>query len=276
MKSNLKRILTLAICLLLCCALIPEAYAGNAQTIGMEFSQNAEPNAKPAAPKLTAKLSSGKPCLTWPAVKGAVKYQVYRSTTGKDGSFKLVKTVTDLKYTHSKAEAGKTYFYKVRAVNKSGTKGVFSAVTSLTAKPTAPQAKGSLNSKDKPVLTWAAVTGAVKYQIYRSETGKAGSFKLVKTVTGTKYTHSKAEAGKTYSYKVRAVTEDGTRSAFSAVVEIQTPSKVSFIVNTNTGKYHIPTCTYVSTIKPEHVLEFAGTREELDEMGYSPCKRCCG
>ncbi len=175
---------------------------------------------KPAAPGVTGKLSSGKPKLTWQAVPDAAEYQIYRSTTGKAGSFKLVKTTTGTSWRHAKAGAGKTYYYKVCAVTADGLKGEFSETVTLTAKPAAPKVSGTITAKGKPTLSWKSVTGAVKYQVYRSTMGKSGSFKLLKTVTGLKATNTKATAGKTYYFKVRAVAADGTKGTFSSVVKI--------------------------------------------------------
>ena len=175
---------------------------------------------KPAAPTLKGKLTSkGKPQLSWKSVSGAAKYQVYRSTS-KSGKYKLVKTTTSLKYTYSKAASGKTFYFKVRAVAEDGTAGSFSKVVKLTAKPAAPKLKAKLNAKGKPVLSWKAVTGAAKYQVYRS-TSKNGKYKLIKTTTSLKYTNSKAAAGKTFYYKVRAVAKDGTKGSFSSVKKLK-------------------------------------------------------
>jgi fibronectin type 3 domain-containing protein len=164
---------------------------------------------------------SGAVKLSWQAVPGAAKYQIYRSVTGKSGSFKLVKTTTSTSWRNAKAGAGKTFYYKVRAVSESGLKSAFSKVVTLTAKPAAPKANGTVTAKGKPTMSWQAVTGAVKYQVYRSTTGKSGSFKLLKTVTGLKATNTKAVAGKTYYYKVRAVAADGTKGAFSSVMKLR-------------------------------------------------------
>ena len=89
---------------------------------------------KPATPTVTGTLSSkGKPALSWKSVDGAAKYQVYRSTS-KDGTYKLVKTTTSLKFTDSKATAGKTYYYKVMAVaENSEANSAYSPVVSIKA-----------------------------------------------------------------------------------------------------------------------------------------------
>ncbi len=179
--------------------------------------------AKPAAPKVTGKLNDkGSPVLSWKAVEGAAKYQVWRSDSGEAGTFKLVKTTTDLSYTSRKLEVSSTYFYKVRAIKADGVKGEYSKIVQLTIRPAAPKVTGSLNDKGKPTLSWKDVDGAVKYQIWRSETGADGSFKRVKTTASLWYTDTKAKAGETWYYKVRAVTGDGLelKSAYSPVVSL--------------------------------------------------------
>lgn len=48
----------------------------------------------------------------------------------------------------------------------------------------------------------------------------------------------------------------------------------TYILNTNTKKYHRPSCGSVSTIKESNKQTYEGTSEELDLKGYEPCKRC--
>ena len=50
--------------------------------------------------------------------------------------------------------------------------------------------------------------------------------------------------------------------------------QITFIANTNTKKFHNPDCSSVSDMKESNKLYFTGTREELIEQGYQPCKRC--
>ncbi len=47
-----------------------------------------------------------------------------------------------------------------------------------------------------------------------------------------------------------------------------------FVLNTNTKKYHEPSCNSVSQIKDKNRKEYDGTAEELQQRGYSPCKKC--
>lgn len=48
----------------------------------------------------------------------------------------------------------------------------------------------------------------------------------------------------------------------------------TYILNTNTHKFHKPGCYSVEKIKPENYAEFTGTREEAIAYGYDPCKNC--
>ena len=48
----------------------------------------------------------------------------------------------------------------------------------------------------------------------------------------------------------------------------------TYILNTNTRKFHKPGCYSVEKIKPENYAEFTGTREEAIAYGYDPCKNC--
>ena len=51
-------------------------------------------------------------------------------------------------------------------------------------------------------------------------------------------------------------------------------SPYRYIANKNTKKFHLPSCASVTDMKEENKLYFNGTREELIEQGYVPCKRC--
>ena len=79
--------------------------------------------------------SSGDPKVTWKKVTGADKYYVYRATS-KSGTYKKVKTTTNKYWTDTTAVAGKTYYYKVKAVSTatSDANSAFSAVKNCTAK----------------------------------------------------------------------------------------------------------------------------------------------
>ncbi len=47
-----------------------------------------------------------------------------------------------------------------------------------------------------------------------------------------------------------------------------------FVVNTNTKKYHIPSCSSVTDIKEHNKLTKKCSEDELLSEGYAPCSRC--
>lgn len=50
--------------------------------------------------------------------------------------------------------------------------------------------------------------------------------------------------------------------------------KQQYILNTNTRKFHYPDCKSVKQMKEKNKKPYTGTREEIIEMGYVPCKNC--
>ena len=164
--------------------------------------------------------STGKPYLTWSAVDGASKYQVYRAAS-KNGTYKLLGTTTKLSYTDSATNTGYTYFYKVKDVckaNSSATSAYSSAVSAIShcAKPVVKT--GYVGSTGKPYLKWSTIIGASKYYVYRSSS-EGGPYKYIGSTTGTSYTDPSAYAGYTYYYKVKAISRVKTsaNSIYSSV-----------------------------------------------------------
>lgn len=78
------------------------------------------------------KTSSTKAKITWKRVKGCSGYQIWMKT-GKNGKYKLVKTITNtktIKYTKSNLKKGQTYYFKVRAYKKVKKVKVYGAASS--------------------------------------------------------------------------------------------------------------------------------------------------
>ena len=166
--------------------------------------------------------AQGRPTLTWKAVSGAAKYEVYRARS-KDGTYTKYSTTTGTAYTNSSyLTSGATYYYKVRALDANGNAGPYSAVVSVTCrlKLTAPTVTGGTDAQGRPTLKWNAVSGAAKYEVYRARSMN-GDYVKYSTVTGTSYTNtSYIENGNTYYYKVRALGSDGTAGPDSTPVSV--------------------------------------------------------
>lgn len=53
----------------------------------------------------------------------------------------------------------------------------------------------------------------------------------------------------------------------------ESPS-ATYVLNTNTGKFHLPSCSSVDQMADHNKQEFTGTRDEAIALGYDPCGRC--
>ena len=49
---------------------------------------------------------------------------------------------------------------------------------------------------------------------------------------------------------------------------------ITYVLNTNTMKFHYPTCSSVDQMKEKNKQIYTGSREDVINMGYVPCKRC--
>ena len=133
-------------------------------------------------------------------------FYVYRSETGKAGTWKKLATTSEMIFSDESALPNKTYYYTIKTFIKNGKK--------ITASSSCPKEKIS-NNFTRPVfalagnsgqgvlLKWDAIKGASGVIVYKSTTGKAGSWKKLKTVKNGKagsYTDNNVEIGKTYYY----------------------------------------------------------------------------
>ncbi len=84
----------------------------------------------PAPDNLSASGANNTITLTWNTVSGATSYTLYwDNVSGIDSSDTAITSITNVNYTHSNMNNGSTYYYKVAAVNSSGT-GTLSSVAS--------------------------------------------------------------------------------------------------------------------------------------------------
>ena len=183
---------------------------------GVAFAQGQVP----AAPTgLTATRSGASTInLSWNAVNGAVRYQVYSwdavdEWERYDGGADSPHTTTT--FSVQNLVADRLYYFQVYAVNAQGDRGARSNRANEVAGQNAP---------DRPVLTatpgylvnvisWQPVTGATSYVLYAWDQSWS---QVGGVITGNSYTHTGLTAGQTYYYQARAT--NGVLSAYSAQV----------------------------------------------------------
>lgn len=54
----------------------------------------------------------------------------------------------------------------------------------------------------------------------------------------------------------------------------KTEQEHTYILNTSTGKFHVPGCSQIKKMKEANKSEVTATRSEMLDKGYSPCGRC--
>ena len=144
--------------------------------------------------------------VSWPQVKGAARYRVYRY--GENGWAKLTDTVTT-SYTDKDVESGETYKYTVRCLNEDSTKAVSDYLAGKSVRYLeAPKITSAAANASGVNVVWKAVEGASKYRVYH-KTGDSGWTRIAET-TATSFVDTTAESGKTYIYTVRCVNAAGT------------------------------------------------------------------
>ena len=167
---------------------------------------------------LTVNATTGKPVVKWKTVSGAEKYYIYRATS-KTGDYERVSTAVSARsYEDSAAKAGKTYYYKVKAIHENtDANSAYSAIKSRMCDLKRPNVTIQLTSAGNPYLKWSEISGAEKYYVYRA-TSKSGSYTRIGTATEGKYVDKDVTEGKTYYYKVKAIhAKSGANSAYSAI-----------------------------------------------------------
>lgn len=82
-----------------------------------------------------------------------------------------------------------------------------------------------------------------------------------------------------YAYNVQPGVDIDYQTGESTIDESASPDsqdsqETTYICNTNTKKFHLPSCSSVSDIQSHNKKAYSGSREELLEQGYEPCGRC--
>ena len=144
--------------------------------------------------------------VSWPAVRGAVNYRVYRY--GANGWAKLTDT-PETSVTDKDVVSGITYKYTVRCLSADGTKPVsdYFAGKSLKYMP-APKISRIENTKTGVSLEWNTVAGAAKYRVYHRAAG--GSWTRLADTSANTYTDTSAVSGTSYDYTVRCINAAGS------------------------------------------------------------------
>ena len=120
------------------------------------------------------------------------------------------------------------------------------AATALTAPTVTLKADASTG---QPAISWSKVSGAAQYEVYRSATGKANSFSIIRRTAALSYTDTSAAAGNTYYYVVRAMKGSGSSATYSKFSKAQ---QITYTVSS----LAVPTMTLTSAASGQPVVSW--------------------
>lgn len=245
-----------------------------------------------AAPKVNASAASKKPGavtgftaksnhdyggikLKWKKVRHAKYYEIYWKKS-KKGKFEYWGTSYTPGYSRgidSDFQLGKTYYFKVRAVNRKK-KGKFSPVKSAKAVLGTPDIENlSLKSENSVSiridLNYSSYPNLKGAELYRA-TSKNGKYTKVKTFKKKadnpagwyeeyySYTNTKLSPGE-YFYKVRnyaKIKGKKVYSKFSSVKSIIVPKKVEVTMNNWMQYYEVSPCDFIQNLNAFGEIEY--------------------
>ena len=180
------------------------------------------------APPRNVKASAGESTehiiVSWDFVKGADKYQIFRSENEKGAGAGFMGTVEG-NLNRFKDEGigpkdkGKEFYYIVYAVNKDGKMSEQSSIAmGYSLVPGAPAKPGNVtitngrgNSPDAIILKWNKVQSekTISYNVFRYSSKDSSLTKVGRDLTGTEFADRKnLEPGIYYNYVVQAVAKD--------------------------------------------------------------------
>lgn len=224
-----------------------EAYNVNSGTKGYGGASDAVAGKTAKRTKITSIVSTNEKTLTikWNKITGAYGYRIKRSTD-EDGTYKVVKTIKSgntTSYKDTSVKAGKTYYYTVETMVKTGDNICYSGDSASMEGRTAKKAKikyAVSNGSNQIEVNWGAVRGAYGYRIKRSAS-KNGTYKVVATLKGknnTTYQDKKLKTAKTYYYKIETINKVNGKKGYSgdsAVVSAKTLKTTSITAVKATG-----------------------------------------
>ena len=221
--------------------------------------------------------------LTMPTTWKITGYEIYRKAGKK---FKKIATTTADEYTDTGLKANTSYTYKVRAYSydldtKLKSVSEYAIETIKTADAANISMKAVKASKTSVKLSWTKVSGATRYEIYRTNSLNADRktystkydaagyktylrnerYELVKTLSKRKksYTDKKLTEGETYKYVVMAYYKTGNKieyvsDAESVTLELSSIKNLKAVLNGSNVKITWDKDTYATGYELEYTI----------------------
>lgn len=159
-------------------------------------------------------------------------YRIYRSDTGKPGSYRATGDSSDTAFADSNFEFGHFYSYRVRALVKQSNQVVESEDSAAaeiiprdTFPPAPPAGLTGLYTANAVELIWdpSAEPDLAGYNVYRSDGGQPPAKINSELLRSPLYRDAAVSSDHRYIYRVAAVDVSGNESGLSAEVSVDVP-----------------------------------------------------
>ncbi|HOO70629.1 MAG TPA: hypothetical protein PK926_02630 [Spirochaetota bacterium] len=189
-------------------------------------SKDASPPVFPSWIDATDAAFKERVTVSWEEISNADYYVIIRSESGRFGDYKIVDyQIPASSYYDEDVAPGKTYYYRVKAINSAGESVYGPSDDGTTMKDTdtetvtRPSWVSATKATDPNYISIAwEDTGADYYNIYRKENNDGVYVLIQEQVYATTYTDYDVETGVHYLYKIEAVVDE-TGSEFSQYAE---------------------------------------------------------
>lgn len=205
--------------------------------------------------------------------------EVVQETEPSNNSYSMKKTVLKSITLIPKSVGCVTVSLKYLGVSYNKTIYVYDPDMTSAERDTPQNLKIKKFTPKKLSVSWDPIYGAKEYTVFRSKTGKDGTFKKIKTTSKTSFTDKALTSGKTYYYKVKALTQDGLSNA-SEVKKCRVSRKLNITVDmfnrvgrsTSIIKVHI-TNKGAGTFKVDQEIENVGWDTIVYTSLYYPYRK---
>lgn len=116
----------------------------------------------------------------------------------------------------------------------------------------------------------SAKSGVTWYSSNNKVATVSGSGKVTAKKAGTAIITAKTSNGLKATCKITVK----AKAATTVTNNTSSSGKCTYVLNTNTKKFHLPSCSSVNDMKDKNKKEVTCSREEVIADGYQPCKRC--
>ena len=180
-----------------------------------------QPPTTPGTPAASDGTYSNRVEIDWSGVAGATSYQIYRCSSTLTGTCSNQSTTGSTSYDDYSANAGTTYYYRVKACNTYGCSNYSNYdLGSLGNVGGAPPSPADVNATDGDfasgiIVNWPDTSGAASYKVYRA-TSSGGSKVLVKSGSSISiFSDTNFVLDRVYWYWVKACNDSGQCSDYS-------------------------------------------------------------